>query len=181
MRQVLRQTSPSGLDLGGGCRVRLCKTLLLKMSRICTRINNNSQTNALALSLAMKQRFETEAWSNNSENGLLNSLPPPPPSFYTTPYFSLSPTWHILPSPPFVCFQYPRWRLHARNAQGSLTRKMRPLFRLNIHALLSTLCCCAIALVLAHSTVHFFSQDMAVVLLLLWPQLFKHRKALSPG
>lgn len=58
--------------------MRLCKTLLLKMSRICTRINNNSQTNALALSLAMKQRFETEAWSNNSENGLFNSLPPLP-------------------------------------------------------------------------------------------------------
>ena len=58
--------------------MRLCKTLLLKMSCIRTRINNNSQTNALALSLAMKQRFETEAWSNNSENGLLNSLPPPP-------------------------------------------------------------------------------------------------------
>lgn len=54
--------------------MRMCKTLLLKMSCICTRINNNSQTNALALSLAMKQRFETEAWSNNSENGLLNSL-----------------------------------------------------------------------------------------------------------
>ena len=47
LRQVLRQTSPSGLDLGGGCRVRMCKTLLLKMSYIRTRIKNNSQTNAL--------------------------------------------------------------------------------------------------------------------------------------
>ena len=70
--------------------MRMCKTLLLKMSCICTRIKNNSQINALALSLAMKQRFETEAWSNNSENGLLNSLLPPP-TFHTTPYFSLSP------------------------------------------------------------------------------------------
>ena len=58
--------------------MRMCKTLLLKMSCICTRIKNNSQINALALSFAMKQRFETEAWSNNSENGLLNSPPPPP-------------------------------------------------------------------------------------------------------
>ena len=62
--------------------MRLCKTLLLKMSCIRTRINNNSQTNALALSLAMKQRFETEAWSNNSENGRLNSQPPPPPPLF---------------------------------------------------------------------------------------------------
>ena len=158
----------------------MCKTLLLKMSCIRTRIKNNSQTNALALNLAMKQRFETEAWSNNSENRLLNSLPPPPP-FYTTSYFSLSPIWHILPSPPFVCFQYLRWRLHTRNAEGSLTRKMRPLTSLHRRALLNTLCCWAIALVLEHSTAHFFSQDVAVVLLLLWPRLFKRRKALSAG
>ena len=126
----------------------MCKTLLLKMSCIRTRTKNNSQTNALALNLAMKQRFETEAWSNNSENRLLNSLPPPPPPpFYTTSSFSLSPIWHILPSPPFVCFQYLRWWLHTRNAEGSLTRKMRPLTSLHKRALLNTLCCWAIALV----------------------------------
>ena len=67
--------------------MRMCKTLLLKMSCIRTRINNNSQTNALALSLAMKQRFETEAWSNNSENELLNSLSPPPP-LLSTPHLT---------------------------------------------------------------------------------------------
>ena len=70
--------SPTDVAIRVGSRgkvlgVRMCKTLLLKMSCICTRIKNNSQINALALSLAMKQRFETEAWSNNSENGLLNS------------------------------------------------------------------------------------------------------------
>ena len=70
--------SPTNVAIRVGSRgkvlsVRMCKTLLLKMSCICTRIKNNSQINALALSLAMKQRFETEARSNNSENGLLNS------------------------------------------------------------------------------------------------------------
>ena len=131
----------------------------------CELIKRISRTEKLwKRDLAMKQRLGATTRKMDYK------IPPPLlPPFHTTPYFSLSPIWHILPSPLFVCFPYPSWRLHTRNAEGSLTRKMPPLSRLNIRTLLSTLSCWAIALVLAHSTVHFFSQDVAVVLLLLWP------------
>ena len=159
----------------------MCKTLLLKMSCIRTRTKNNSQTNALALNLAMKQRFETEAWSNNSENRLLNSLPPPPPSpflhhIFLFPFAYLAhstlSTLCLLSISKMVTTHKKCWGLtHAKNAPAYQSTQTRS----SEHAVLLS------DRVGAHSTAHFFSQDVAVVLLLLWPRLFKRRKALSPG